>query len=295
MVKITDRDIDIFKLLASGPLVAERLRQELANFEIKGRVNAGDEEDGYRRAMSYGALRQRLSILKRSGLITSRIFPDRKGKGFHAVYALTGRSREILVRAGVRHEFIRTTLTNDQFRIAHELQIVDVIKKIKSEAWQSGYLYMIEDRDQLKKRIDVGKGMHFPDLHVRIEFEAGKGTGKRHFAVEIVDVAKSHLHIIDLARRNLTDHGWHSLILSPSPTQMDNLIEKLNLYLSAEVERDGSASRIGELLRFGESMFFAPIVDFLQKGLSGTLLSTLSGREVRVFPKDFRRNPGLVR
>src|SRR6266542_3810276 len=98
MVRITPRDIDIFKILASGPLIAQRIRLELAHFKIKYPGNLTDNDDEYKRNMSYGALRQRLSLLKRNGLIASRIFPDRNGNGCHAIYALTERSKEALIR-----------------------------------------------------------------------------------------------------------------------------------------------------------------------------------------------------
>lgn len=98
MADISQRDINIFRILSSGPVRLETIRASLVQFSSE---ISDSKSKQYSYDMSTKALCLRLSKLKKDGFINSRKYRDRYGKDIHTLYSLTPLAIDVLADQGV--------------------------------------------------------------------------------------------------------------------------------------------------------------------------------------------------
>src|SRR4030043_2597 len=156
MVIITERDVNIFKVLSSGASDLTDIKRML--------------RDVYKTEVTPNALQKRLSLLKKDGYIQSRVYARRndgikiKKEGYEkqedeklnrsnvpfALYALTFLSIAVLVERGYDHNWIRACLPGPPF-IKHDEMVREVVRAIKKEAARVGYSFGLVDELNLKR------------------------------------------------------------------------------------------------------------------------------------------------
>lgn len=289
MPVITPRDVDIFRTLASGPMTSFQIRADLRKFVSKDPGRSDNRGDGYSRDMSADALKVRLSKLMREGYVTSRLYADREGKGVHALYVLAAPAIELLVQHhGFNPKHIRAALPN-KYTVAHELQVVDIVKTIKREGGRLGYQYDIEDENYQKRETQgTKKNMPYPDLHVKLLFKIGREVDIKNFAVELDNGTISERVVAERARTIYEKKKWISMVLCPNSQRIAKLRAGFAMYIESEKEGAQDEESREELDKLYLRSFFATTYEFHENGFLKTKWLTIEGGSATVIPGDYR-------
>jgi hypothetical protein len=291
----TPRDLDIFRILASGPMAAPQIRHELTKFHAKDPKKKDDKGDGYARIMTQDALKMRMCRLRKDGYIVSRIYPEKHGKGTFALYALTPRSIEVLVQEhGFNCKHIRATLPSKE-TVVHELQVVDIVKTIKRDGGKLRYEYDIEDENFLKARAgesgEVRKRLPYPDLHVTLYFKVGRETEVKNFAVELDNATILESRVCDRAHRLYVAKKWITMVICPQRERINKLRTAFGLYIEEQKKKLKHDAEKAEMDKFYWRTFFTTTYDFHDKGFLNTTWMTIEGgTPAIVAPSDFKGN-----
>jgi len=280
---ITPRDLNIFRILSSGPAQLGFIQQQLELFK-RGKRSRRPPEDpddsdidqadlpGKHEAKSrqiYLARRVlvvRLSHLKKSGLITSRRYRAMTGKGIFTLYSLTPTSRDILVQDGYAREHIRMTLPH-KYGVTHELAVSDIVRSIKREAGAVHYGYSIKDENTLRSESKNRRG-RFPDLLVTISIPRRQEAPlKKVLALEFDNSTEDPDYVVTKARGLAQKKQLPSLILCKDSQRVEKLRRKFD-----ELAKED--------LRL--MVFFSLLHDFTSKGFVGTKWLTIDGRAAEV-------------
>ena len=289
MPVITPRDVDIFRTLASGPTTSFQIRMDLRKFVSKdpGRNYAKGDVDS--RDMSADALKVRLSKLMREGYVASRLYAEKHGKGAYALYVLAPPAIELLVQHhGFNPKHIRAALPN-KYTVAHELQVVDIVKTIKREGGRLGYQYDIEDENYLKgESRGAKKNMPYPDLHVRLFFKIGKEVDIKNFAVELDNGTMKVEVVAEKARRIYEQKKWISMFVCPNSQRIARLRAGFAQYIESEKERTEDEESREEIDRLYLRSFFTTSYEFHENGFLKTKWLAIEGGSATVVPDDYR-------
>ena len=289
MPVITPRDVDIFRTLASGPMTSFQIRMDLRKFVSKDPGKNFNKGDVYSRDMSADALKVRLSKLMREGYVTSGLYADRDGKGVHALYILAHPAIELLVQQhGFTPKHIRAALPN-KYTVAHELQVVDIVKTIKREGGRLGYQYDIEDENYLKKETQGAKrNMPYPDLHVKLFFKIGKEVDIKNFAVELDNGTMSEKVVAEKARKIYDEKKWISMIICPNSQRIAKLRAGFAQYIESEREGTEDEESRQEIDKLYLRSFFATSYEFHENGFLKTKWLSIEGGSATVVPDDYK-------
>lgn len=242
---ITDRDMDIFRMLSSGPATFVQIRLFM--------------EKIYKRHMSESVLWTRLSKLKGGGYINSRRYAGRE-QGRFSLYSLTPLSIELLAKAGYPAGGLRAALPDDA-AVAHEMLVTDVVRAIKREGFRL-YEYQLADRNILKQASGGIKRSHaYPDLHVRLTLNV---NGTRHiktYDIEVDNTTALPVHAI----RKVGGLSHTTLVLCSVAQRIDALKRAL-----AASEARGISGRV----------FFCLLPDFIKNGFAGTDWIDVNGKKI---------------
>lgn len=280
---ITSRDLNIFRILSSGPAQLGFIQQQLELFKRgkRSRMPADDPDDpeSDRTEMTekheiksrqiYLARRVlvvRLSQLKKSGLIASRRYRAMTGRGIFTLYSLTPTSRDVLVLDGYAREHIRITLPH-KYGVTHELAVSDIVRAIKREAGAVHYGFSIKDENALRSESKNRRG-RFPDLLVTISIPRRQEAPlKKVLALEFDNSTEDPDYVVAKARGLAQKKKLPSLILCREPQRIERLRRKFD-----ELAKED--------LRL--MVFFSLLNDFTSKGFVGTKWLTIDGRAAEV-------------
>jgi DNA-binding HxlR family transcriptional regulator len=292
---VTPRDVDIFRTLASGPMTEAEIRRELKNFRAKDPKRLDDGTDGYTRNMTTNSLQTRMSRLRRDDYIVSRLYPEEHGKGTYALYALTPRSIEVLVREdGVNIKHIRSALPGRR-TVSHERHVVDIVKTIKRGGSKHRYAYDIEDENYLKAlAVETGelkKGLTYPDLHVTLCFRIGLETVIRNFAVEMDNGSILESKVCNRAHRIYLAKQWLTMIICPGMERINKLRPAFARYIEGQKDKLRHNAEKAEMDKYYWRTFFAITREFHENGFLDTKWMTINGGHAVVVPPDFKVDP----
>lgn len=184
-VHISQRDVDIFRVLSSGCtaiatlLSLLRKRKEYSN-------------------ITKNALIVRLHRLKKANYINSRRYQNRDGRGWFSLYTLNESAIEVLVNNGYARERIRAGLPND-YMVSHEIAVTETIRVIKRDANKAQYSFSIFDESTLKKIAEGPKqNKVFPDLLVKLTFDV---SGENIVKTIAIEFDNGTIHAIDVLKK----------------------------------------------------------------------------------------------
>jgi hypothetical protein len=202
MVVITERDVNIFKVLSSGASNLKDIRRML--------------RDVYKTEVTPNALQKRLSLLRKDDYIRSRVYAREndgksgKKKGYgkqvgenlnrniipFALYTLTVLSIAVLVERGYDHNWIRAYLPGASF-IEHDEMVREVVRAIKREAARVGYSFGLIDELNLKRMARRYRSKeNLPDLLVRITLDVGSKQIVKRYNLEIDNSTESPSYLV---------------------------------------------------------------------------------------------------
>lgn len=248
LVVVTDRDMDIFRMLSSGPAAFAQIKIFM--------------EKIYRRKMTNDVLRKRLSKLKAGGYLDSRSYSSREFQGRFSLYALTALSVRQLVKAGYPAGSLRTRLPDD-FALEHEMLVTDAVRAIKREGART-YEFQLTDKHVLREVFsDSKKNRVFPDLHVRLALDIKDKTVFRSFDIEIDDITVLPAKVIERAA------GFKKpfLILCTLAQRITALKRTFAAYGNPGMS---------------EQVFFGMLQIFVERGFSGTDWINAKGEKVSI-------------
>lgn len=229
---ITDRDMDIFRMLSSGPAVFIQIRLFMERI--------------YRQKMTASALWARLSKLKASGHIQSRRYAGRETHGMFSLYSLTPLSIELLVNAGYPPGGIRAMLPDDSM-VAHDMLVTDIVRTIKRDG-VGLYEYQLTDKNTLKQALN--KSGDYPDLHLRLSFDPKKNHNVKIYGIEVDLGAALPAGIVGKVKQLPN----HTLILCRTAGRVESLKR---------------AFAANENQTWSDKVYFGELPDFIRNGLIG--------------------------
>lgn len=277
---VTDRDVDILKVLSSGPSTSAQVRTLLSKI--------------YRHDMSSQALCNRLAALKKDGLVISQNYRDRSKEGTslkkgvapkwsHRLYALDEGAAETLSKFGYTRDKIRQGLPSP-LMVTHDLMVTEVVRAIKREGSQLCYDYQIFD-DKMIKTIDFKKNYHaIPDLAVGLKFIINKEHKIRTVAVEVDNDTEVPARVF----RKVLQHRVEPLVLFICPT-----LKRLGA-LQSYMGRQGEFTRTlrsQNVITVKDSVYFAVFSDFCEHGFFETDFRNVFGRSESFMPTKGKITP----
>ena len=156
MLNLTNRDIDLFKVMSLG-VATYKMIIDLFN-------------KAYSHAISDPALLRRLSMLRSAGYIESRKECYRKRSGHFTIYALTKTGAQAFAELGNSVESIRPGLPETDF-LRHELNVTAVLHVIHIESSEGHYRYNFIDSSILKKYREKYSKDSIPDLQMTLRLK----------------------------------------------------------------------------------------------------------------------------
>jgi hypothetical protein len=280
---ITPRDMNIFRILSSGPAQLGFIQQQLQIFK-RGRrsrrpaedsrdsdIHPADpqqkhEEKSRQIYLARRVLVVRLSQLRKSGLISSKRYRAMKGLGVFTLYSLTPTSCSILVQDGYAREHIRMVLPH-KYGVTHELAVSDIVRSIKREAGTVHYGFSIKDENTLRSESKNRRG-RFPDLLVTIYVPRRQEPPlKKVLALEFDNDTEDPDYVVAKARGLARKKKLPSLILCNEPKRIEKLRRKFDELADENLRR---------------MVFFSLLSDFTSKGFVGTKWLTIDGRAAEV-------------
>ncbi|HAM50601.1 MAG TPA: hypothetical protein DCP92_07855 [Nitrospiraceae bacterium] len=281
---ITPRDLNIFRILSSGPAQLGFIQQQLELFKRDERSHRPEEDPDHtdiepeeaqpskrdeKSRQVYLARRvliARLSQLGKSGLIASKRYRAMTGRGVFTLYSLTPTSHDILVQDGYAREHIRMNLPH-KYGVTHELAVTGVVRSIKREAGAIHYGFSIKDENTLRSESKNRRG-RFPDLLVTINVpRSHEGAVRKVLALEVDNSTEDPAYVVAKARGLAQKKKLPSLILCNDSRRIEELRRKF-----AELGK--------ETLRL--MVFFSLLNDFTSKGFAATRWLTIDGRAAEV-------------
>jgi len=280
MAFITSRDVDIFRVLSSGPMTAQQVMSELKRVIAK---NPEDDTDGKKKikhGMSYSAFQERISKLRKDGYIVSKICPDRHGKVAHALYALTPHSAAILIeRESWDIRCIRYTLPN-RWTVAHEMMVVDVVKAIKQESAKMIYDFSMEDENSLRRASKgTKKRMPYPDLFVRLTIHQKDKIRQKSMGIEIDNGTLDERLVAAKAHTLWVKNRWMSFIICTHTRRIEKLREQFSRYIESEKKHAKRNEAFKSLDDLYERVYFCTFESFVRSGFIGTKWITIKDGE----------------
>lgn len=287
---VTPRDADILKILSSGVHTAPQIRHELRKFVAKNPKAADDKGDGFVRDMSMKALQIRICRLKKGKYIASKLYPEINGKGTFAGYVVGSAGKNYLINVlKYNPKHVRDNLP-PRDHMSHELQIVSIVEAIKREGARGGFKYDIEDEDWLKMETGgAQKDVPYPDLYVRLTFDAGGKPEKRHLAFELDNGATHPRVVAEKAHRmyEYNNRRWLNAILCPNPARIDQIRAAFVQYIKEEKAKTRDARVSQELDKLYNRAFFTTTYGFLEKGIINTHWQKIVEGTLTAVPEGF--------
>jgi hypothetical protein len=296
MVIITDRDINIFKVLSSGASDLTDIRRML--------------RDVYKTEVTSNALQKRLSLLKKDDYIQSKVYAKRndgiraKTEGYEkqeneklmktnstfALYALTVLSIAVLVERGYDHNWIRASLPGPPF-IKHDEMVREIVRAIKREAARVGYSFGLVDELNLKKMASKYKSKeNLPDLLVRLTLDIGSEKIIKRYNLEVDNNTISPSYMVD---KVLKSKRRTLIICNDSKTRMEAFLrafkaavrddEKRNL-----IKRKGNV-QVDEDIPLAHKVVFTYIREFCTKGFLQTNFISIHGEPVYIITPEINK------
>ena len=251
MIAVTERDVDIFRVLSSGPTTFDQLYGTMLRKQLFFKPQA---------------LRKRLHILMTAHYLASRVYHSRNGGHRYSLYALTDQSAGVLVESGYDYHWIRKALP-DEYRVTHELAVTEVVRAIKREAGQIDYDVSIRDEMSLKEEKTRRKKTTYPDLLVSIRIVVNKRVTKQEIAIEVDNSTIPPYRVVEKARKL-----GHMTVYLCMTTQRIDALRRAFSYTGDE--------------KLCNKLVFGLLSDFSSKVFLGTTLINVSGQTGTFFPEE---------
>ena len=299
MVIITDRDINIFKVLSSGASDLTDIRRML--------------RDVYKTEVTPNALQKRLSLLKKDGYIQSRVYAKKnegirvKKEGYEnneseklmrsnipfALYALTYLSIAVLAERGYDHNWIRACLPGPPF-IKHDEMVREVVRAIKKEAARVGYSFGLVDELNLKRMASKYKSKeNLPDLLVRLTLDIGSEQIVKRYNLEIDNNTISPSYMVDKVLRS---KRRTLIICNDSKTRMEAFLRAFKAAVKDEEKRSlinrkkkKDRNQVDEDIPLAHKVVFTYIKEFCAKGFLQTNFISIDEVPVYIVPPEINK------
>lgn len=284
------RDLYILKALRHGPLPFIKLHAQLVTISkhkygdeffnhvdvdtpASPSVVAAIKQENY--LFTKSALRNRITVLLKDGVIKSKSYAYRNGKGRSALYVVGKLGIPQLHPHGFEESDIRCKLPH-KFAIAHETLVADVVKSVKRETARIGVEVKIVDDNYLRKT-KKKKRIPIPDLVVSMSFHLDSGKVlDRGICLEIDN---DTISVADIYKK-CTKLERSTIFLCTISSRID----KLRAYFST-MKDDKNYEKIVN------KIFFTLISDFMAKGFIGAEIINVTGRSLQVIPPEFDIKP----
>ena len=274
MAAPTERDIQIFAILASGPRSFKDIQVGLQKHCGRDVSKTEDKREGWNYNMTDTALKTRLSRLRKDGFIKSARYRDEIKDGIPSYYVLGEKAKDLLVSSyGYKPTYIRNTLP-DKKLLSHELLVVEAVKTVKAESAKLAYEMDMEDENYLKARARGAKKYHaYPDVHFVLMFETPAGTVIKDIALEIDNGTMDPALIVEKTRK-LFDKSFKAKctthILSRTRERVEQLIGAFSRYAQMKETFANTADDRKIIEIFKKRVAFATVGDFCVKGFVNT-------------------------
>jgi hypothetical protein len=190
-VHISERDVDIFRVLSSGCTALPTL------------LSVMKKRNEYRNLTRSGLI-VRLCRLRKAGYIESGRYQNRNGAGWFTLYSLKVDKRkknapavEILVKNGYARERVRTGLPSAH-TVSHEIAVTETIRAIKRESAKAQYSFSILDESTLKVfAVGPKPNKVFPDLLVKLTFEVSGEQKTKTIAIEFDNGTRHAMNVLE--------------------------------------------------------------------------------------------------
>lgn len=302
MIQLTEKDVDIFRILSSGATaymdIETLLERSYRYTIIRGRK--GDNETGKHKKRGFQGsnskettrkgLKNRISELKAEGFILSRVYPRRDGPGIFALYVLTPLSMAVLIEHGYDSSWIRMNLPGN-YSIAHDKMVTETVRAIKREGGRVGYNYAIIDEVRLKEMHGKSKAdAIFPDLFARITLDVGSEEIIKRYHIEIDNNTLRPEVIVEKVRKAAIKNIILCTIMSR--------IESLRRAFIGAIDEERRGRRQDKKthedqglknLSLDKKVIFALVNDFHRGGFLGTNFITLNNEPVYIIDPDLKK------
>ncbi|HWR57486.1 MAG TPA: hypothetical protein VN328_01245 [Thermodesulfovibrionales bacterium] len=173
---ISPRELElaIFEILASGCATYPEIKAGL--FDIfRERTNSDNLNENATSRLSDESLYKFLSLLRKTSLIQSGKYFDRKARKNFSLYANTENSVEVLLRETTyRRNHIRSPYLPGKYSFWHDMDLTNVVRTIKRDGPIYSYDYGFEDEFALRRFAQKAKkGDLYPDLRLNIKARSG--------------------------------------------------------------------------------------------------------------------------
>ncbi len=283
--RISDRSVRILSYLIDGPALFKRIRDHLAGIKEvdpkqPGKINRFD-------SMSNASLYNTLSVLKRSGYINTERYRKGQSRVNIALYALAPLGVEELRKQGVCTDYCRLQFPS-RATIAHELQVVEVVRTIRKEMDNYRLKHRIEDEYALKKRTrGPRRKAGYPDLRLTIELKRAPHRIVKDLAIEIDNSTIPAARVIDKAMQIWDAYAWPTMLLCTTTVRIDRLRDQLNEWVAQELERAAARRKTvapDAARAMQNRVFFALTSDFIRQGVLGISWERADGLKANLVP-----------
>jgi hypothetical protein len=288
MAILMPRDEDILKVLSSGPMRAKAIREEMGRDLSKDPRKYDDKLDPRRHDMNPNTFYLRISRLKKDDYVKSKRYGNVNNDEERALYAVGKRGFDFLVNElKLPKTYIRTTFPKKN-EVEHEEHVVNVVKKLKSEAVSLGFRLEMMDENYLKRnKKGPKKKKYYPDVYIQMIFDAGDEFNLRSAAVEIDNGTMGTERMFRKARSIYQEMEWVSFILVPSEGRLDTLRVNFTRFIDRELEKPDVAASEQKVMILESCAMFAVRDDFLSHGLLDAEVIRYDGARISMVPDDY--------
>lgn len=283
MPLVLDFDVDVFKVLSSGPSSYIMLKDELQKLQRNKVI-----KDEY--------LIRRLSYMRKMNLIKSRKFADTRTGRTMSMYCLLEGALEHLYEHHYNLDLVRYGYIPEPKDARHEHGVTGVVRALKKEALRIGYKLSIIDERSLRE-LPENRKRALPDLFVVIVVETGLTERiERRYNIEIDMGTIKPKMIVDKIKR------------SPHKTIMlCNRSERIEKLQAAFQEAYHEMEKIKEKVRkdpkirqkdLVHAIIFGTISDFSSNALVSGTFHSIFNNQRPIFAdheaSSLKRNAGLA-
>jgi hypothetical protein len=288
MAILMPRDEDILKVLSSGPMRASSIIEEMSCDLSKDSRKTDDKTDPIRHEMSSHTFYMRIGKLRKDDYVISKRYGVVKNDEERALYAVGKRGVDFLINElKLPKTFIRNTFPKKD-EVDHDLHVVDVVKKWKSEAVTLGFKLEMMDENYLKRnKMGPKKKKYYPDVYIQMIFDAGDEWNLLSAAVEIDNGTMGTERMFKKAKSIYQEMAWVSFILVPSEGRLDTLRVSFTRFIDKELQKHEVAASERKVMVLENCAMFGVLDDFLTHGLLGAEVIRYDGARIMIVPDDY--------
>jgi hypothetical protein len=183
--------------------------------------------------------------------------------------------------------YVRTTFPKKE-EVDHELHVVSVVKKLKSEAVALGFKLNMMDENYIKRnKKGPKKKKYYPDVYAQMVFDLGEEYNVRDLAVEIDNGTMGTERMFKKAKSLYEEMEWVSFILVPSVKRLETLQLNYTKFIEKQLEKHEVATSEAKVKVLLRCAVFAIRPDFESLGFLDSLVIRYDGTKIKMLPDDY--------